>query len=170
MLIRNASVAKKCLYALLARRVFMAPLLRRSGPLVRRGEVISIVDDDASMRRAIKRLIESADLVVEEFASAEQFLLSGCSQNSACLILDLQLSGMSGLDLQKQLLISNPRLPIILMSANADEMSVVRAMHLGVIEFLEKPIDEEALFAAINTSLNLFRSRGPRRAASLHSG
>ena len=103
MLIRNASVDKKCLYALLARRVFMrtyAPLIRRSGPLVRRGDVISIVDDDASMRRAIKRLIESADLVVEEFASAEEFLLSGCSQNSACLILDLQLSGMSGLDLQ----------------------------------------------------------------------
>lgn len=122
--------------------------------------MISIIDDDASVRRAIKRLIESADLVVEEFASAEEFLLSGCSQYSACLILDLQLSGMSGLDLQNQLLISNPRLPIIFMSANADKMSIVRAMHLGVIEFLEKPIDEEALFAAINTSLNLFRSRG----------
>jgi FixJ family two-component response regulator len=122
------------------------------------------------MRRAIQRLIESADLVVEEFVSAEEFLLSGYSQNSACLILDLQLSGMSGLDLQNQLRISNPRLPIIFMSANADEMSMVRAMPPGAIEFLEKPIDEEALFAAINTSLNLFRIRGPRRAASLHSG
>jgi FixJ family two-component response regulator len=75
----------------------------------------------------MKRLIESADLNVEEFASAEEFLLSGQSQNSACLILDLRLSGMSGLNLQSQLQVSNPRLSIIFMSANADEISTARA-------------------------------------------
>ena len=78
MISNAASVVMKCLYTLLARRVFMAPLRATTTkvcPLVRRGDVISIVDDDASMRRAIQRLIESAALVAEEFASAEEFLL-----------------------------------------------------------------------------------------------
>jgi len=160
MLNRNASAGRTSLYGFLVRRVFLAPLLRKAGPLVTKHEVISIVDDDASIRRATKRLIQSADLVVEDFGSAEEFLLSGRSQNSACLILDLQLSGMSGLDLQSQLQISNPRLPIIFISASADEMSTARALRSGAIEFLEKPIDEKALFAAINLSLLLFWSRG----------
>lgn len=154
------------LNAFLACRVFLPPLLRTAAQLVRRQEVISIIDDNASMRTAIRRLIQSADLVVEEFSSAEEFLLSGRSQNSACLILDLQLPGMSGLDLQKQLLISNPQLPIILMSASADEISTERALRSGAIEFLEKPINEQALFAAINASLILFRSTVTRSTSS----
>jgi FixJ family two-component response regulator len=115
--------------------------------------VISIIDDDPSIRSALKRLIESAELIVEEFASAEEFLLSVRSQNSACLILDLRLTGMNGLDLQNQLLISNPRLPIIFMSADPDEISMAQALNSGAMEFLEKPINEKALFAAINFSL-----------------
>jgi FixJ family two-component response regulator len=114
----------------------------------------------------MKRLIASAALIAEEFASAEEFLQSGRSQNSACLILDLRLSGMNGLELQDQLRISNPRLPIIFMSANADEMSTARALRSGAIEFLEKPIDEQALFAAINSSLILFHAG--RSQASQH--
>ena len=166
MLIRNVSVLRTRLNSLLVRRAFLSPLVRKAGPIVSRQEVISIIDDNASIRRAIKRLIESAELIVEEFASAEEFLLSGRCQNSACLILDLQLSGMSGLDLQKQLLISNPRLPIIFISANADETSTARALRSGAIEFLEKPINEEALFAAINSSLIVHRSRGPGQIGS----
>lgn len=165
MLIRKSSLRTN-LNSFLACRVFLAPLLRTAANLVRRQEVISIIDDNASIRTAIRRLIQSADLVVEEFSSAEEFLLSGRSQNSACLILDLQLQGMSGLDLQKQLLISNPRLPIIFMSANADEISTARALRSGAIEFLEKPINEQALFAAINASLILFRSRVTRSTSS----
>jgi len=162
MKIRNPSALRAGLYSFLVRAVFLAPQLRKTGPLVSKQDVISIVDDNASIRGAIKRLIESADLIVEEFASAEEFLLSGRSQNSACLILDLQLSGMSGLDLQSQLQVSNPRLPIIFMSASVDEVSTKRALRLGAIEFLEKPIDEQALFAAINSSLILSHSRGLR--------
>ena len=154
----------------LACRVFLAPLLRTTATLVRRQEVISIIDDNASIRTAIRRLIQSADLVVEAFSSAEEFLLSGRSQNSACLILDLQLQGMSGLDLQNQLLISNPRLPIIFMSANADEISTERALRAGAVEFLEKPISEHSLFAAINASLILFRSRVTRSTSSRRGG
>jgi FixJ family two-component response regulator len=123
-----------------------------------RQTVISIVDDNASVRGAVKRLIQSADLTAEEFSSAEEFLLSGRSQNSACLIVDLQLTGMSGLELQNKLQALNPRLPVIFMSASADEMSRARALRSGAIEFLEKPINEQALFAAIDSSLNLFHS------------
>jgi FixJ family two-component response regulator len=162
MKFRNASALRAGLYSFLVRAVFLARQLRKTGPLVSKQDVISIVDDNASIRGAIKRLIESADLIVEEFASAEEFLLSGRSQNSACLILDLRLSGMSGLDLQSQLQLSNPRLPIIFMSASADEISTARARQLAAVEFLEKPIDEQALFAAIDSSLILSRSRGIR--------
>jgi FixJ family two-component response regulator len=162
MKFRNPSALRAGLYSFLVRAVFLAPQLRKAGPLVSKQDVISIVDDNASIRGAIKRLIESADLIVEEFASAEEFLLSGRSQNSACLILDLRLSGMSGLDLQSQLQLSNPRLPIIFMSASADEISTARARQLAAVEFLEKPIDEQALFAAIDSSLILSRSRGIR--------
>lgn len=160
MLIRNAFGLRTNLNSFLARRAFLSPLVRTDGPLVRRQEVISIVDDNLSIRRAFKRLIESAGLVVEEFTSAEEFLLSSRSQDSACLILDLRLPGMSGLELQEQLLISNPRLPIIFMSAQADEAATARALRRGAIEFLQKPINVEALFAAIDSSLILFRSRG----------
>jgi FixJ family two-component response regulator len=74
------------------------------------------------------------------------------------LIVDLQLTGMSGLELQNKLQALNPRLPVIFMSASADEMSKTRALRSGAIEFLEKPINEQALFAAIDSSLNLFHS------------
>ena len=169
MLIPKSSLGMN-LNSFLACGVFLAPLLRTAAKLVRRQEVISIIDDNASIRTAIRRLIQSAGLVVEEFSSAEEFLLSGRSQNSACLILDLQLQGMSGLDLQKQLLISNPRLPIIFMSATADEISTEQALRSGAIEFLEKPINEQALFAAINASLILFRSTVTRSTTSRRDG
>ena len=158
----TTSVLRTTLNRFLARRAFLAPLVRKAGPLVCNQQVIAIVDDDASIRSAVRRLCDSAEIRVEEFASAEEFLISGRSQDSACLLLDLRLSGMSGLELQNQLLISNPRLPIIFMSASADEISTTRALRSGAIEFLEKPIDEKALFAAIDSSL---RSRSFRAAA-----
>lgn len=130
--------------------------------------VISIIDDDASFRRALKRLLQADGLAVAEFASAEEFLHSGHCQNSACLLLDLQLSGMSGIELQDRLQVSNPRLPIIFMSASMNERAREQAMCSGAIEFLEKPIDEQALFAAIDACLILYRSQ--RTPASHSSG
>jgi FixJ family two-component response regulator len=145
-------------YPLVTRRLF--PLLnRRRGELTVKRVVISIVDDNASIRRALKRLIESTGLPVEDFASAEEFLVSGRSQDSACLILDLQLLGMSGLELQSQLHISNPRVPIIFISARFDEQARARALIAGAIDFLQKPFSEKALFDAINSAL-VIQTRG----------
>jgi FixJ family two-component response regulator len=129
--------------------------------------VISIIDDDASLRWALKRLLQSDGLLVAEFASAEEFLRSGHCQTSACLLLDLQLSGMSGIELHDRLRVSNPQLPIVFMSGNINETNRARAMCSGAIEFLEKPIDEQALFAAIDACLILSRSQ---RAPASHSG
>jgi FixJ family two-component response regulator len=131
----------------------LPPLLRKTGSLVTNQNVISIIDDDTSTRKAIRRLIESVDFTVAEFASAEDFLCSDCSQTSACLILDFQLPGMSGLELQNELRSSNPQLPIIFISATANELATTRALRSGAISFLEKPIDHDALFAAIDSCL-----------------
>ena len=144
-------------YPLVTRRLF--PLLvRKRCELTVKGMVISIIDDNASIRIALKRLIQSTGLPVEDFASAEEFLVSCRSQDSACLILDLQLPGMSGLELQSQLHISNPGVPIIFISARFDAQARARALRTGAIEFLQKPFSEEALFAAIKTSLSIGES------------
>lgn len=150
---RDTSVLRTSLNRPFVHRV-LAPSFRKASALVSTQDVISIVDDDRSFSGAIRRLIESAGLIVEEFPSAEEFLHSTRCHDSACLILDLQLLGMSGLELQDRLRISNPRLPIIFMSATVDEMSTTRALRSGAVGFLEKPIDEHALFAAINLCLS----------------
>src|SRR5258706_12324022 len=89
--------------------------------------------------------------------SCVKFLLSSRSQDSACLILDLQLPGMSGLELQSQLHVSNPGVPIVFISAHGDEQARAKTLTAGAVEFLQKPFSEEALFEAIKTSLS---SRG----------
>jgi FixJ family two-component response regulator len=119
------------------------------------GIVITIVDDDESLRKAIKRLINAVGLSVEDFASAEEFLCSGRSQDAACLILDLRLPGMSGLELQSQLVAANYPVPTIFISANGDGQARVRALEAGAVDFLEKPFSEAALFNAINLALAL---------------
>lgn len=139
----------------LATRPFCPLLVRRRGALTVKGVVISIVDDNASIRMALKRLIESTGLPAEDFSSAEEFLASCRSQGSACLILDLQLPGMSGLELQSQLHVSDPGVPIVFISATLDEQARRRALRSGAIEFLQKPFTERALFEALKTSLSI---------------
>lgn len=138
----------------LATRPFLPLLVRKRSALTVKGVVISIIDDNPSIRTALKRLIESTGLPAEDFSSAEEFLVSCRSQDSACLILDLQLPGMSGLELQSQLHISNPGVPIVFISARFDEQARARALRTGAIEFLQKPFSDEALFEAIKTSLS----------------
>jgi FixJ family two-component response regulator len=104
---------------------------------------------------ALKRLIESIGLPAEDFSSAEEFLASCRSQDSACLILDLELPGMSGFELQSQLHISNPGVPIVFISARPDEQARARALRTGAIEFLQKPFTEQALFDALKTSFSI---------------
>src|SRR5258705_4299451 len=112
--------------------------------------LISIVDDDESTRKATKRLIQSVGLVVEDFASAEDFLSSGHPQDSACLILDVQLPGISGLELQSLMQASDFRLPIVFITAHGDAHIRIKALERGAIDFLQKPFTEKALFKAIN--------------------
>lgn len=115
--------------------------------------VISIIDDDESLRKAIKRLLNSVGLGVEDFATAEEFLRSGGPHDSACLILNVQLPGMSGLALQRQLAIDGLRIPIIFISARCNEEERASAIEAGAVDFLEKPFGEKALVSAVNLSL-----------------
>ena len=114
------------------------------------GTVISIVDDDDSIRKATKRLIESVGLTVEDFPSAEDFARFGRPQESACLILDVRLPGISGLEVQSQLIASNCQVPIIFITAHGDEQMRARALKVGAVDFLQKPFTEKQLFRAIN--------------------
>jgi DNA-binding NtrC family response regulator len=111
--------------------------------------VISIVDDDESIRKATRRLIESVGLVVEDFGSAEEFLLSGRPNESSCLILDVRLPGMSGLELQQQLLKDHAGVPIIFITAHSEADVRAEGLKAGASDFLQKPFTEKALFKAI---------------------
>lgn len=154
MLVQNDPVSGASLRYALARRRLFPLLIRKRSELVLKGVVISIIDDNASVRMALKRLIESIGLSAEDFASAEEFLVSCRSQDSACLILDLNLPGMSGLELQSQLHVSNPDVPLVFISARFDDHARAQALRAGAISFLQKPFIEEDLFRAINSSLS----------------
>jgi FixJ family two-component response regulator len=119
--------------------------------------VISIVDDDDSVREAIESLLKSVGHRVELFASAEEFLNLGSRQETACLILDVRMPGMSGLELQGRLATANRSIPIIFISAHSDENARARALAAGAIEFLQKPFSEETLLDAINAGLAIRR-------------
>lgn len=112
--------------------------------------LISIVDDDESIRKATKRLVESVGFGVEDFASAEEFLSFGHPDQSACLILDVRLPGASGLELQRQLRASESKVPIVFVTAHGDAAVRAKALEAGAVDFLQKPFTEKALFKAIN--------------------
>ena len=115
--------------------------------------VVSIVDDDASVRRSTQRLLRCAGFRAEAFASAEEFLDSKASAETACLVLDLRMPGMNGLELQRRLNQNGNRVPIIFMSAHASEEDQHSALNAGAIQFLRKPISKEALLSAIRNAL-----------------
>jgi FixJ family two-component response regulator len=114
-------------------------------------QLISVVDDDPSMSRMLCRAIKAAGLRVDAFGSAEEFLDSGASQKSVCLILDMNLPGMSGLELQQLLNASRQEVPIIFMSAQADEATQLRALEAGACGFLRKPFSIESLLATLRS-------------------
>jgi FixJ family two-component response regulator len=115
---------------------------------------ISVVDDDASIREALKSLMRSVRFNVEAFASAEEFLASERVNDTACLILDVYLPGMSGFDLQNYLNAEQRSIPIIFITAHADESSRQRALKGGAIDLLGKPVRRQPLFKAIQTAIN----------------
>src|ERR1700734_1486203 len=114
---------------------------------------ISIVDDDASIREALKSLMRSVRFDVEAFESAEDFLASERSHHTSCLILDLYLPGMNGFDLQDRLNTEQRGIPIIFITAHADEASRHRALKAGAINLLSTPVGREPLFKAIQSAI-----------------
>ena len=121
------------------------------------GARISIVDDDESMRDAINTLVEAMGLSVEEFSSAEDFLNSGRSQDCDCLILDVRMPGLSGLELQRRLAEDNCPVPIVFITAHYSEEERTRAIEAGAVDFLSKPFTEQELLKAIGVSLAIHK-------------
>ena len=124
-----------------------------------RAPIVFVVDDDPSVRRSIKRLIGSVGLQVELFGSAQEFLLSKRPDAPSCLVLDIRLPGISGLDFQHKLAEANIHIPIIFITAHGDIPMTVRAMKAGAVEFLTKPFREQDLLDAIQLALERDRVR-----------
>ena len=114
---------------------------------------IAIVDDDQEIREALTTLVETVGLRAEGFPSAEEFLSSPQAQDAACLLLDVRMPGMSGLELQRQLVAAHWRIPIIFVTAYADDDVRVRALAADAVDVLSKPCREEDLLRAIQTAL-----------------
>jgi len=120
---------------------------------------VYVVEDDPSMRNALKNLLKSLEFEAELFASAEEFLLRNRPEVPSCLILDVRLPGLGGLDLQTQLRSANIQIPIIFITAHGDIPMSVRAMKAGAVEFLTKPFRDQDLLEAIKSSLDRDRLR-----------
>jgi FixJ family two-component response regulator len=116
--------------------------------------LISIVDDDDSLRNSLNNLIRSVGFRVQGFPSAEAFLNSNQLHDTACLILDVRMPGMSGLDLQRQMVASSSCIPIIFITSHGDDDARARALDAGAVDFLYKPFREEALLKALDSALN----------------
>ena len=118
---------------------------------------VFIVDDDASFRRAVQRLLHSVGLSVEAFASAQEFLLREFPTRPACLLLDVRMPEVNGLQLQELLMTAERDMPIIFLSAHATVPTSVRAMKAGAVDFLQKPCDDEVLLEAVYRALDQAR-------------
>jgi FixJ family two-component response regulator len=116
-------------------------------------QLIAIVDDDESVRDALTSLLHSVGWRAEAFASAEAFLLSGQVHTTACLLLDIRLPGLSGLELQRQLRSSQARLPLIFLTAHGTEAMRAQTLQAGAMAFFTKPFSDIALLEAIHTAL-----------------
>jgi FixJ family two-component response regulator len=121
--------------------------------------VVFVVDDDASMRKALGNLIQSVGLRVEAFASAPEFLAVKLPEVPCCLILDIRLPGLSGLDFQAKLASANIAIPIIFITAHGDIPMSVQAMKAGAIEFLPKPFRDQDLLDAVRVALERDQTR-----------
>jgi FixJ family two-component response regulator len=115
--------------------------------------IVFVVDDDISMREALKNLLRSVGLQVETFAAAQEFLSSRRPDAPGCLLLDVRLPGLSGLDLQAQLAESNIRMPIVFITGHGDIQMSVRAMKAGAVEFLTKPFRDQDLLDAVREAV-----------------
>jgi|SRR5215468_3692836 len=121
--------------------------------------VVLVIDDDASVREALCELFQSVGLRVEAFGSAAEFFKSKAADGPSCLVLDVRLPGLSGLDFQAELAKRNVQVPIIFITGHGDIPMSVRAMKAGAIEFLTKPFRDQDLLDAVQQALELARAR-----------
>jgi FixJ family two-component response regulator len=125
--------------------------------------VIAIVDDDVSVREATRRLVRSLGYVAVAFASAEEYLQSGSVRDTSCLITDVEMPGMNGVDLQDRLIADKSGTPVIFMTAFPTEKVRARALEGGALGFLSKPFKEEHLLACLNSALTVGRQKDCER-------
>ena len=118
-----------------------------------KAKLIAIVDDDELMRSALQSMLKSVGLSSLAFASAEEFLNSGQHQQTACLITDIRMPGMSGLELQAKLNAEHCRIPTIFITAHGDTKMRMQALRAGAVEFLAKPFDDEVLLESVRAAL-----------------
>ncbi len=116
-------------------------------------KLVAIVDDDESVRSALQGLMEVVGLPARPFASAEEFLESGQQHQTGCLIADIRMPGMSGLELQAKLNAEHCRIPTIFITAHGDTKMRMQALRAGAVEFLAKPFDDEALLEIVRAAL-----------------
>lgn len=116
-------------------------------------KLVAIVDDDDLMRTAVQGLLKSVGWQARTFASAEEFLQSGQHRQTACLIADIRMPGMSGLELQSRLNAEHCRIPTIFITAHGDAKMRMQALRAGAVEFLAKPFDDEALLESVRAAL-----------------
>ena len=121
--------------------------------------VVFVIDDDPSVRSSLKFLISTVGLQVESFDSAETFLKRKPPQTTSCLVLDVRLRGLSGLDFQRELAAKSIRIPIVFITGHGDIPMSVRAMKAGAVEFLTKPFRDQDLLDAIRVALERDRAR-----------
>jgi FixJ family two-component response regulator len=124
-----------------------------TGRLHEESAAISVVDDDESILDSTRQLLRSAGYRVSTFASAKEFLNSDLIESSECVVLDVKMPGIDGLELQRQLIESGVRIPIVFISAHDDARTRERALRAGVLDFLKKPFDPGALLATIEAAL-----------------
>lgn len=119
-----------------------------------KNQLVAIVDDDDLIRNALQGLLKSVGLPAKAFSSAEEFLESGQYRQTACLIVDIRMPGMSGLELQVTLNAENCRIPTIFITAHGDTKMRMQALRAGAAEFLAKPFDDEVLLANVRAALS----------------
>ena len=129
------------------------------GPSSTKGPIVFVVEDDASMRRALSNLFQSVELEVELFGSASEMLKGQLPDVSSCLVLDVRLPGLSGLDFQSELAKANIQIPIIFMTGHGDVPMTVRAMKGGAVDFLTKPFREQEMLDAVLAAIERDRKR-----------
>jgi FixJ family two-component response regulator len=116
-------------------------------------KLVAIVDDDDLVRSSLQDMLKSVGLLSQAFASAEEFLKSGQQNQTACLIADIRMPGMSGLELQTELNAAHCRIPTIFITAHGDTRMRMQALRAGAVEFMAKPFDDEALLGSVRAAL-----------------